>query len=166
MIKVSSQFDAGNIETISTENVRDIQLKIRKDRHSDFFQWFYFRVQNVAGQAVRMRILNAGDAAYVGGWDGYHVVASYDRKEWFRVSTTRYDQGELIIEHTPEQQSIYYAYFAPYSYEQHLDLLAAASQSDRCEILDIGTTLEGRDINVLRIGDPTTAKEGANKSLM
>lgn len=158
MIKVSSQFDAGNIEAISTENVRDIQLKIRKDRHSDFFQWFYFRVQNVAGQAVRMRILNAGDAAYVGGWDGYHVVASYDRKEWFRVSTTSYDQGELIIEHTPEQQSIYYAYFAPYSYEQHLDLLAAASQSDRCEILDIGTTLEGRDLNVLRIGDPSTAK--------
>ncbi len=158
MIKVSSQFDAGNIEVVSTENLADIQLKIRKDNQSDFFQWFYFRVQNVAQQTLRMRLVNASEAAYLGGWEDYQAVASYDRREWFRVPTV-YEQGELVIQHTPEQQSIYYAYFAPYSYEQHLDLVAAAAQSDLCDIFDIGTTLDGRDLNLLRIGYEQEGKQ-------
>jgi murein tripeptide amidase MpaA len=151
MLKISSQFDAGNIEVVSASSVEDIQLKIRKDHQSDFFQWFYFRVQGGAGESLHMRLLNAGEAAYLDGWDGYQAVASYDRQEWFRVAT-RYHNGELVIEHTPEQGSIYYAYFAPYSFEQHLDLVAAAQQSERCEVFDIGNTLDGRDINLLRIG--------------
>ena len=150
MLKISSQFDAGNIEVVGSASVQDIQLKIRKDHNSDFFQWFYFRVQGGAGETLRMRLLNAAEAAYPDGWDDYQAVASYDRQEWFRVPT-RYDRGELIIEHTPEQGSIYYAYFAPYSFEQHLDLVAAAQQSELCEVQDIGATLDGRDINLLRI---------------
>lgn len=33
------------------------------------------------------------------GWEGYQALASYDQDEWFRVPT-RYDNGELLIEHT------------------------------------------------------------------
>ncbi|SFG05047.1 M14 family metallopeptidase [Neptunomonas qingdaonensis] len=150
MLKVSSQFDAGNIEVIDNSSLQDIQLQIRKDHNSDFYQWFYFRVQGGAGETLRLRLLNAAEAAYPDGWDNYQAVASYDRQEWFRVPT-RYNNGELIIEHTPEQGSIYYAYFAPYSFEQHLDLIAAAQQSELCDVKDIGSTLDGRDINLLRI---------------
>ncbi|WP_372739015.1 M14-type cytosolic carboxypeptidase [Neptunomonas sp.] len=150
MLKVSSQFDAGNIEVIDNSSPQDIQLQIRKDHNSDFYQWFYFRVQGGAGETLRLRLLNAAEAAYPDGWDNYQAVASYDRQEWFRVPT-RYNNGELIIEHTPEQGSIYYAYFAPYSFEQHLDMVAAAQQSELCDVMDIGTTLDGRDINLLRI---------------
>lgn len=150
MLKVSSQFDAGNIEVIENSSLQDIQLQIRKDHNSDFYQWFYFRVQGGAGETLRLRLLNAAEAAYPDGWDNYQAVASYDRQEWFRVPT-RYNNGELIIEHTPEQGSIYYAYFAPYSFEQHLDMVAAAQQSELCDVMDIGTTLDGRDINLLRI---------------
>ena len=150
MLKISSQFDAGNIEVVESSSVQDIQLKIRKDQSSDFFQWFYFRVQGVVGEALRMRLLNAGDAAYPDGWDNYKAVASYDRQEWFRVPTC-YENGELIIEHMPEQGSIYYAYFTPYSFEQHLDLIAGAQQSELCEVQDVGSSLDGRDINLLRI---------------
>lgn len=150
MLKVSSQFDAGNIEVIDNSSPQDIQLQIRKDHNSDFYQWFYFRLQGGAGETLRLRLLNAAEAAYPDGWDNYQAVASYDRQEWFRVPT-RYNNGELIIEHTPEQGSIYYAYFAPYSFEQHLDMVAAAQQSELCDVMDIGTTLDGRDINLLRI---------------
>ncbi|WP_293265245.1 M14-type cytosolic carboxypeptidase [Neptunomonas sp.] len=150
MLKISSQFDAGNIEVVESSSVQNIQLKIRKDQSSDFFQWFYFRVQGAACDALSMRFLNAEDAAYPDGWEDYKAVASYDRQEWFRVPT-RYNNGELIIEHTPEQSSIYYAYFAPYSFEQHLDLVAAVQQSELCEVQDIGSTVDGRDINLLRI---------------
>lgn len=150
MLKISSQFDAGNIEVVEASSLQNIQLSIRKDQHSDFFQWFYFRVQGGEGEALRMRLVNASEAAYPDGWDDYKAVASYDRQTWFRVPTV-YEHGELIINHRPEQNSIYYAYFAPYSFEQHLDLIAKAQQSSRCEVVDIGSTLEGRDINLLRI---------------
>ena len=49
MLTVSSGFDAGNIEVVTSQDCSDIQLKIRKDNGSDFFQWFYYRVQGGAG---------------------------------------------------------------------------------------------------------------------
>ncbi|WP_432470660.1 M14 family metallopeptidase [Amphritea sp. HPY] len=150
MLTVSTGFDAGNIEVVSLQDSADIQLNIRKDNGSDFFQWFYYRLQGGAGQLLRMRLLNAAEAAYVDGWENYQAVASYDRQDWFRVPT-RYENGELIIEHEPESNSIYYAYFAPYSFERHLDLLAFAEQSPYCQSQHLGQTLDGRDIEVLRI---------------
>lgn len=36
-ISISNTFDAGNIEVINAENPENIQLKIRKDTHSDFY---------------------------------------------------------------------------------------------------------------------------------
>ena len=40
-LNISSVFDAGNIEVINADNPNNIQLKIEKDTHSDFLQWFY-----------------------------------------------------------------------------------------------------------------------------
>lgn len=155
-MKISSRFDAGNIEVINSDTVDDIQLAIKPDHQSDFFQWFYFRVQGAERQAITLRITNAAQAAYAEGWDGYQTVASYDRKRWFRVPT-RYENGELVILHEPSQASIYYAYFAPYSHEQHLDLIANVQQSHRCQVIDLGTTLDGRDLELVRV-----AANGAN----
>lgn len=157
-IKISSQFDAGNIEVLDLARPQDIQLSIRKDNQSDFFQWFHFRVQGAENQPLNLRIVNAGQAAYVDGWPDYRAVASYDRETWFRVDTTyEADTGELVIQHTPAQNSIYFAYFAPYSWEQHLDLIGQAQQSALCEVHDIGTTLDGHDLNLLKISKASDA---------
>ncbi|WP_336296715.1 M14 family metallopeptidase [Aliamphritea hakodatensis] len=157
MLTVSCAFDAGNIEVVDQRNPADIQLNIRKDHQSDFFQWFFYRVQGAAGQQLRMRLLNADQAAYVDGWEDYQAVASYDREHWFRVPT-RYENGELVIEHQPETNSLYYAYFAPYSYERHLDLLAWAEQHSNCRSVRLGQTLDGRDLDLLVVGNPAVAK--------
>lgn len=57
-------------------------------------------------------------------------MASYDRVNWFRVPT-RYEDGVMVIEHVPLSGSIYYAYFEPYSYDQHLNLIGQA-QAPAC----------------------------------
>ncbi|MCV6611356.1 MAG: M14-type cytosolic carboxypeptidase [Amphritea sp.] len=159
MLTISAGFDAGNIDVISAERADDIQLAIRADNQSDFLQWFYYRVQGCETHDLTMRLVNADQAAYEDGWPGYEAVASYDRQYWFRVPT-RYEEGELVIEHTPEQNSIYYAYFAPYSYERHLDLLGWASQSPLCRNHLLGLTLDGRDLDLLHISatDAPTCK--------
>ena len=150
MIAISNQFDSANIEVVASDRADDIQLRIRPDNGSDFFQWFHFRLQGAKGTACRMRLLNASRAAYPGGWENYHAVASYDRQEWFRVES-RYDGNELVIEHQPDCDSVYYAYFAPYSWERHQDLLGWAQQSSLCRLERLGVTHDGRDLDLLII---------------
>ncbi|MBF0804529.1 MULTISPECIES: M14-type cytosolic carboxypeptidase [unclassified Neisseria] len=151
-MKISTRFDAGAVTVIDAQNPADIRLKLRPDNASDFAQWFYFRLQGAAYRNCVMRFENAAASAYPDGWKDYQALASYDRQNWFRVPT-RYENGVLVIEHTPLTNSVYYAYFEPYSYEQHLNLLGDAQGSGLCQIDDLGSTVEGRDINLLTIGN-------------
>jgi murein tripeptide amidase MpaA len=157
-LKISCQFDAGAIEVVSATSAGAIDLNIRKDSAADITQWFYFRLQGAQGQACQMRMLNAGQSAYPDGWVDYQAMASYDRVSWFRVPTS-YDGQVMTISHTPEMDSVYYAYFEPYSWERHLELLDRAQLSEHVRMLDLGSTVDGRDINALVIGDPAAAKK-------
>lgn len=152
MLKISTQFDGGNIEIVDISDPTNIQLKLPKDNAAEFRQWFYFRVQGVAYQNLHLHFINAKDSAYPEGWEDYAAMCSYDRINWFRVSTC-YENGILTITHTPLANSVYYAYFEPYSYEQHLNLLGDSQSSGLCQIDDLGSTLQGRDINLLTIGN-------------
>ena len=151
MPKISSNFDAGAITVIGSADSQNIRLALRGDNAASFSQWFYFRLQGAAYQPCRIRIENAGQSSYPEGWEDYQATASYDRSNWFRVPT-RYEDGVLTIEHTPLAGSVYYAYFEPYSHEQHLNLLGDAQGSGLCQIDDLGSTAQGRDINLLTIG--------------
>ncbi len=151
-MKISSNFDSGSIEVVSLEDPQDIRLRLRFDNAASFSQWFHFRLMGAAATPLRMVFENAAAAAYPEGWPGYRCVASYDRQNWFRIATTRYEGGELIVEHTPERDGIYYAYFEPYSHERHLDLLGRVEQSPFARVRNLGSTVEGRDLDVIQCG--------------
>jgi len=157
-IKISSQFDAGAIDVVNATSANAIDLNIRKDSHADIIQWFYFRLQGAQGEACTIRFLNAGQAAYPAGWEDYQAMASYDRVNWFRVPTS-FDGQVMTIEHTPGMDSVYYAYFEPYSWERHLELLDRAQMSENVRMLDLGSTVDGRDLNMLVIGEPSPEKK-------
>ena len=152
MLKISTHFDGGSVVVNDLSDPQDIRLALRKDNAADFAQWFYFRLQGAAYQNCVMRFENAGESAYPDGWTDYQVRASYDRQNWFCVPT-RYEDGVLAVEHTPLANSVYYAYFEPYSEEQHLNLLGEAQGSGLCQIDDLGSTVQGRDLNLLTIGN-------------
>ena len=152
MLKISTRFDGGAVIVREAARADSIRLALRPDIAAPHFkQWFYFRLQGAAYENCVMRFEDAHEAAYPAGWEGYQAVASYDRQNWFRVPT-QYENGELVITHTPLANSIYYAYFEPYSSEQHLNLLGEAQGSGLCQIEDLGSTVDGRDINLLTIG--------------
>ena len=150
-MKITSNFDSGNIKVIAATDPLNIQLEINKDHQSDFFQWFHFRLETTPFQSHKLHINNLENSAYPDGWDGYQAVASYDRQTWFRVPSS-YADGTLSFEIEPECGSVYFAYFAPYSYERHLDLLSWAQSQEACQLETLGETLDGRDMSVLRIG--------------
>ncbi len=151
-LSVSSQFDSGAIEVVQLDDSGDIQLKIRRDSAADIWQWFHFRLQGAAGLPVTLRFLNASLCTYPKGWEGYNVVASHDRENWFRVPT-EYDGTVMTAQTTPDTNSIYFAYFEPYSYERHLDLIGSAAESEHVQLERLGASLDGRDMDLLRITD-------------
>lgn len=151
MIKISSAFDAGAIEVVAAQRCDDICVNVRADSHAEFRQWFYFRLQGAAGRPCRVRFANAGQCTYVDGWRDYRAVASYDRRAWMRVPTS-FDGSEMTIAHAPERDSVYYAYFEPFSWERHLDLLGTADASPLACVSDLGQSVEGRDMNMISVG--------------
>ncbi|MFZ6748459.1 M14 family metallopeptidase [Undibacterium sp. Ren11W] len=157
-IKISQNFDAGAIEVVRAEHAAEISLNLRKDSHADIAQWFYFRLQGARDQATVISILNAGEATYAKGWENYSAVASYDRETWFRVDT-EFDGKVMTIHHEPEFDSVYYAYFEPYSWERHLSLLGSVEQTGLARVLDLGNTVDGRDLNLVVVGNPEAEKK-------
>ena len=156
---ITSNFDAGNIDCLSASDPDDIRLAIRPDANSEFFQWFYFRLTGAKERDCRLKIVNADQASYIEGWKDYRTVASHDRKTWFRVPSD-FDGSTLTITHRPESDSVYYAYFAPYSMERHADLIGQCLKFKGCSLRVPTLTLDGQDLDLLTITGPeTTAGE-------
>ncbi len=149
---ISCAFDSGRIEVLKADAADDIQLNIDKDSHSDFRQWFHFSVQGICDQRCEIRLMNASETSYPTGWTDYNICASYDREHWFRLPAT-FDGRVLSTSFTADQDRIYLAYFTPYSHDRHLSLLARAQQSDWVQLRTLGQTLDGRDFDMLVIGD-------------
>ena len=150
-ISITSQFDAGAIDVVSADDPAAIRLRVRPDSHADFAQWFYFRVSGARDEPLTMTFENAADCAFAEGWREYRAVASYDRINWFRVPT-RYDGRVLTIEHTPDFDAIYYAYFEPYSEERHEGFLGAVQQMPHATLTEIGRTVQGRPMTLVSLG--------------
>ncbi|MFP5394638.1 MAG: M14-type cytosolic carboxypeptidase [Alphaproteobacteria bacterium] len=154
-ILIDAAFDAGNIEVRAIDGAT-AQLAIRRDHLSDFYQWFHFRVANCAGRELELKIAGLEGSAYPGGWPGYRAAVSEDRAFWGRAETT-YDRAEdggtLTIRYRPTGHVAWFAYFAPYSIEQHHDLIAGAALAEGVTHRVLGHSLDGQPIDCLELGE-------------
>ncbi len=154
-ILIDAAFDAGNIEVLSIEGAT-ARLAIRNDHLSDFYQWFHFRTANCAGRELVLKITGLEGSAYPGGWPGYRAAVSEDRVFWGRTDTS-YDKAEeggtLTIRYRPTGNIAWFAYFAPYSMEQHHDLVSGAALSDGVSHRVLGCSLDGQPIDCLDLGE-------------
>ena len=124
------------------------------------------QVSNVQDVPLTIKILNAGDASFSSGWGptvvgpGYKAVCTYDKQNFFRVPDTTYDAdaGVLTIALTPEQPVLWLSYFAPYPYQRHMELVTRIGATDCASHSVIGQSLDGRDLDLLQVGDGSGAK--------
>ncbi|MFC0590282.1 M14-type cytosolic carboxypeptidase [Novosphingobium aquiterrae] len=154
-ISIDAAFDSGNIEVLSVSGAT-ANLRIRKDRESDFFQWFHFRVAGAAGRELTLRITGLSASAYPDGWPGYDAAVSEDREFWGRADCSydkQADGGTLTIRYLPESDLAWFAYFAPYSMERHHDLIAEAAGAEGVSYRCLGHSLEGQPIDCLELGE-------------
>ena len=156
MIAINAAFDSGNIVVRRCTGPDDIELSIRKDAHSDFYQWFHFRLTGGRGTPCTIRIVDLASSAYPGGWPNYRAAMSSDRVDWTRADTSydaSVDNGTLTISITPASDSVYFAYFAPYSMERHHDLIARIGAAPGVTADVLGHSIEGQSIDRIRIGN-------------
>lgn len=151
VIVIDSQFDGGNISVEAIDRDR-ISLRINADKNADFLQWFYFSAEGVRGQKYTFCIDNAGQATYPKGWVDYDVAMSSDRKTWLRTPT-EFDGKTLKWVVTLDNDRVWFAYFAPYSLEQHANLVAATRKAPGVGYESLGTTHLGRSIDYLKLSD-------------
>ena len=86
-IRIDSAFDSGNIEVLSIDGA-SAKLAIPLDDHSEFKQWFHFRVSGAEGRELELKITGLNDSAYPGGWPDYDAVVSEDRDYWGRARSS------------------------------------------------------------------------------
>jgi len=151
-LNISSNFDSGNIEFVNIENDNIINLKIRKDNNSDFLQWFYFRFTGKKNKKYIFKIINAGKTSYPSAWNNYRTCYSYDKDNWYRTDTN-FDGENLTFEFFMQKEIVFFAYFQPYSYERHLNLISKTLEFDKCKYVNLGKTVKGRDIDLLVMGN-------------
>lgn len=152
-IIVNSKFDGGSIVPLDVSDPQALNFKIRNDTNSSFAQWFYFQLSNVSGLKLNIKFSDLSKSAYPEGWINYKICISYDNHDWFRLPTN-FDGDNLTFTITCEVNTIYFAYFEPYSYFQHMQLIGYANNSHLAKHKIIGQTHEGRNLDLLVIGNP------------
>ncbi|WP_323147048.1 M14 family metallopeptidase [Pseudomonas marginalis] len=151
-IKISTDFDSGNIQVLDASDAYQLLLAIQPDTRSHHYQWFHFKAEGMhVGHTHNFRLSNAGGSSYKHAWSGYNAVASYDHVNWFRVPT-RFDGEILHISLETREKHAWLAYFEPYSRERHDWLIDQALKYAGTQLLTTGKSVEGRDIQLLRRG--------------
>lgn len=155
---INTAFDAGSI-ICKDINKNNLLLNIEKDTNSDFAQWFYFQINGIANQEINFIIDELDKTAYPDGWDGYNVCASFDNQNWFRIPT-EFDNITKKITWSIDTQynSVFFAYFEPYSHVRHNELIGLANTSPLAKHEIIGFTAQNRTIDLIKIGNPNGKK--------
>jgi len=176
-ISISEAFDGGNGQLFKTDvddnGETTVYVNIRKDPYTELekvnhSQYFSFRAtvsSVVEPNMVKYILANAGSASYACAWEDSTTFVSttpFDPHSWTRKLDTTYDSdtGHLSWTHNHKQnESVYFSYFPPYSYERHLNLLAkvsaaavAPSPTTDIAIESLGQTLDGREMDCIKVG--------------
>lgn len=164
VFRITSQFEQGKIGVVRAQDPGDVVLELLPDNAADFLQWFYFRVTGAAGRPLSMCIRNALDSnkrktdGMPDVWPGYQAFASYDLELWFLVPTT-VDARGVTIAFTPEQDSVYFAQFPPYSMERERRLVARLLQHPQARLEVLGRAPDGHDLDLVTLGAPGPGKK-------
>lgn len=163
-ITVTSAIPNGSIEVVSAVRSDDVRLRLRRDPGPDQLAigYFHFLTLGGRGERWRFRIENAGTDAtarldgregYEDSWTGTGPHVSYDLRDWFRIPA-RLDGSAWVFEHVPASDACFYSRWAPYSPDDDLRTLARAAATPGVVVDSLGTSVQGRPIARIRIGEP------------
>lgn len=82
-MRISSEFDSGNIDILNVISPTNIQLKLKGDNNACTRQWFHFCLDTCAHEVHKKTIVNAGESSFSNAnfqtlyhYDNYQSVSS------------------------------------------------------------------------------------------
>jgi murein tripeptide amidase MpaA len=149
-LRIDCAFEGGNGRLVAlTPDGADIE--IAKDTAALWSQWFYVKLSGAAGQTLTLRIRNAHATTYPEGWSGYRAFVSDDGESWVRT-TTDYVDGNLVIRHKAQAETVWFAYFVPYPVTRLDALLDWVRQTSGVVVRSLGPSYEGRPVHCVSVG--------------
>ena len=116
-------------------------------------RWYYFKMSNANGKNIRLNIKNS---------DARRPFYSYDGESFSRFPKEACPDGKSII-YRYESDSVYIAYFVPYTYSRMLEKVAEWSKKSCVEVVSLGTSVQGRDMPLMIITDSSDAVSDIEK---
>ena len=119
---------------------------------------FHFRLHAPAGSKLRLEFKNLDNV-----WNGQHgsvarelkaEVISENGRDWTSIPLETFETNRTRLTITMPGPALYLARVEPYRISDLDRLLDSIRDEPRVEITSIGKTVGGRDLEIIRIGDP------------
>ena len=118
-----------------------------------------------AGGTLTFRILNAGGSAYPFGWPGYRRARQHRPRGVAAWSRRSYADGVLRFDMDGATADlVWFAYFAPYSMEQHHDLVARIAAHARRDASRAGHDARRAGDRLLRRSARARSRSGSTRA--
>lgn len=137
-----ANFDSGNLQSVTTTDSVNFTVRVNADIVG---RWFYFKMKNVKNRYVAVTIQNS---------DATRPMYSYDNKNWYRFTETESPQRN-VFRKTYTQDSVYVAYYVPYSVTQLNEKISQLVNNPYVHIDTIGYSEQNRPLIVLVLTDFT-----------
>ena len=158
-IKISSNFDGGNIMKKRSEKINGIcihTLEINKDPYpktvkKKYQNWYYFKVTNNKGVKCKYVIENLVNID--NDWKGHNVVYTYDHKTFYRHPTIFNEKKKYITwDFVSKKKEVWFSYYVPYSRNRVYKLNKKISNNKNVTKIILGKTSLKNKIEALRFG--------------
>ncbi|MFA5107733.1 MAG: M14-type cytosolic carboxypeptidase, partial [Patescibacteria group bacterium] len=134
--------------------------------------WFYFSISNAQYQSFSMKFINAdANSNQTSWWTEFRPVYSYDRVTWTRIAATGslngvdYDYTAPGGGATFTSDTVYIAFTIPYTYSDYTADLAEWDASDLVSYVDIGDSVQGREMDLVTVADTSSPIAAADKKV-
>lgn len=169
-MEIHSDFDRGSIgaltETKPGHFVGPTKHWIKAAGIGNQYYWFCFRLDGVAGRTLTI-VLTDLEGLYRGEphevyTNSTQPVVSYDQETWSRITNVRYDPAGHTFQftHRYDRNTAWVAYAHPYPLAKKEAYLLSIAGSRHVRIEPLGSSREGRPIELVTITDFSTGDEG------
>lgn len=166
-ITLHADFDHGSIgdlKEVAPNTLKGSTKHWKKaDAVGDQYYWFYYRMNNVAGKTITTELTGL-EGIYRGNphrifTDYTYPVVSYNQGHWQRITDVKYDpvKHSFTFTHTFEKYWAWVAYAHPYSLSYKHNFIAEIHHRDFVSVENLGSSVQGRPIEMLTITDRTVA---------
>ncbi|MBU0473763.1 MAG: T9SS type A sorting domain-containing protein [Bacteroidetes bacterium] len=145
-ITFDANFDSGNLASVSTTDSISYTVKSVEDIGG---RWFYFRISGVKDKLIKVTITNS---------DVNRPMYSYNNLDFVRFSETESPKVNYF-EKLFENDTVFVAYYTPYSYNYLQERLAEWGNSEFVKIDTLGFTEHNFPVQEIVLTDSSVPDE-------